>query len=222
MRGINKEFWLWPMALVIFTICAVIISSAVSAADLNGAKRGNDDRGGPLWTGIYIDIGGYYESTETSALGGILNVDTRGARGDIGVGADWRLGEAPVVVGLLARYGYSDADGSILGLNVASDTYWMVGGRAGFLVLGDYVMPYIGGAWMSQKTKLAGGIPDPTFDGFVALYGVELALNNNLSVAIEGQSFFPQNETVLGISAEQDGFALGVRGKLRLTGFALR
>jgi Outer membrane protein beta-barrel domain len=140
------------------------------------------------WTGVYIGGGvgyGLGSIDSDAALGssprsgaahigsGVPPVASRGALGDVVVGADAQIPGSLLVLGARAGYGLEDVSVSAGSASVTYKSGWHVDGRAG-LAFGT-ALPYIFGGY-GQVHANATGVDVPTLTGWRMGGGVEFQL----------------------------------------------
>lgn len=174
-----------------------------SPAHSNGTTRKAADQPSS-WSGCYL--GGHAglasSSTEVGIAGGGFAIDGLGAKGALGgvhAGCDVNL--QSFVIGVRAEYAWENLEFNVgPGLFKASfDNAWTGLARIGVPVAGGKVLPYVlAGYTRADASWSIVGVSMPDFRGIVLGAGIEVALNANISLGLEGRWTKYQSETIAG------------------------
>lgn len=153
----------------------------------------------PIWTGLYVGLHGGYTTGSATLHGPLGSVGFDGAGGGMHFGYNWQVGS--LVTGIEADTTWSDSSGSGLvsgstGLSVTHDWTTSLRGRAGFTVDNLLVFATIGAAAGHAGWTTGGYQASETFFGLTLGAGLELKLQDNLSLRIEGLHYIFQDRDV--------------------------
>jgi outer membrane immunogenic protein len=197
------------MQRIITLVLAMMLPTLASAADLGGSKMHPvqyEDVSSGSWSGVYI--GGHvgygwneHEATvserkRTEVLG--LNSD--GVFGGIRVGVDYQPKSSRLVFGVFGDFNFASNDASVYDATVSDENSYMVAGRVGAL-LNDKTLLYVLGGYGWQDTAYSGyGYSiDKTFGHLVTGGGFEYKVAKNVTIGVELQHWFAENETVFDV-----------------------
>jgi len=158
------------------------------------------------WEGLYIEGGlGLSAGTADASMGGYgVSLGDTSWAAHVGVGYDLQIRNSPVVLGVLARYEFSDVAYDALGLSLADvENSVLVGGRIGFAPNAAWMAYLLAGYRFGELDPNAAlEIKDIDTSGFVIGGGVEVQLGGGLFAGLEYLAQLENGETIEGVKVE--------------------
>ena len=153
----------------------------------------------PIWTGLYIGLHGGYTTGSATLKGGLGSVGFDGAGGGLQIGFNWQTGS--LVMGLEADTTWADSSGTgqvagPAGLSITHDWLTSLRGRAGYAVDNLLVYATIGAAAGHAGLSTGSLQSSDTLVGLALGAGLELKLQDGLSLRIEGLHYMFQDRDV--------------------------
>jgi opacity protein-like surface antigen len=152
-------------------------------------------------------------SVSTASTDAGLDLSARGFNGGVGLGCDVRL--SGFLVGALARYDISSADGTVLGLAYEAKPMWTVAGRAG-VPINEGVLLY-GVLGYSGASFDIDTVAKSRHTGLTLGLGVDIALRNTpalLRIEYDRTSWNTKDYGGVAVDPTTDVIRAGVLWKL--------
>jgi outer membrane immunogenic protein len=165
-------------------LCAATVASADGPR--YGIKDAAPDDKPFSWTGFYVGTAVGYSDAALALTFDTFSADVglNGAQGIVSAGYDWQLTQR-VVAGVLVDYAFGKVDGSFGADRLSIDNQFAIGGRLGYL-LNPKSLLFATAGWTRAKFESADFTRlNTSVHGFFVGGGLEQALSNNLSLALE-------------------------------------